>query len=286
MFAELCAHVIDCHELGKIVYLGGDFNSRPGDFNCVTDKSFWNYSENVDKNCNSHGMSFFKDLCSTVNVMPLNHMKFNDEYMQGDFTYHKGDLKSQIDYVLRDRDGLDFVDSFSVIQNNWHLSDHKPVEVILSIYMDISAEIIYRRSRELNFDVANRIPIVTRFKGDYDYPKINDYITSQRDDIIDILEDDMNNNDVENALCNLDDILQKAHKAPGMRLKSRKACNKINSMKRVNDSFKKYKDTLSNPVSSGRDREQALNDYLDARKDVHKEVLERVHCMEECNFQQ
>ena len=35
MFAELCAYVLDCHERSKIVYLGGDFNSRPGDFNCI-----------------------------------------------------------------------------------------------------------------------------------------------------------------------------------------------------------------------------------------------------------
>ena len=118
MFAELCAYVLDCHERNKIVYLGGDFNSRPGDFNCIMHENSWKYSNNVDKNCNSHGKKFFKDLCSTADVMPLNNMKNKKACMPGDFTYHKGDLKSQIDFILCDRDGLDFVDSFCVIQNN------------------------------------------------------------------------------------------------------------------------------------------------------------------------
>ena len=184
--------------------------------------------------------------------MPLNHMKNKKACMPGDFTYHKGDLKSQIDFILCDRDGLDFVDSFCVIQNNWHLSDHKPVEATLSISVDIPAKSIYRRSTELNFEVAKRSPTVKRFKGDYDYLKINEYITSQKDYILSTLEDDMNNNDIENALCNLDDQLQKAHRVPRMRLKSRKTCNKINSMSNVNESFNKYKDMLSNSVSSVR----------------------------------
>ena len=50
---------------------------------------------------------------------------------------------------------------------------------------------------------------------------------------------------------------------------------KVNSMSNLNESFNKYKDMSSNPVSSVRDREQVLNDYLDDRKSVHREVLKR-----------
>ena len=116
----------------------------------------------------------------------------------------------------------------------------------LSISVNIPAKSIYRRSTELNFEVAERSPTVNRFKSNYDYLKINEYITSQKDYIISTLEDDMNNNDIENALYNLDDQLQKAHRVPGMRLKSRKTCNKFNSMSNVSESFNKYKDMLSN----------------------------------------
>ena len=41
-----------------------------------------------------------KDLCSTADIMPLNHLKRDKSCMPGDFTYHKGDRKSQIDFVL------------------------------------------------------------------------------------------------------------------------------------------------------------------------------------------
>ena len=111
-----------------------------------------------------------------------------------------------------------------MIKNNWHLSDHKPLEVSLSISINIPANSPYKRSIELNFSMAEKTPNIIRFKGAYDYLKIN-----HKDYMISILERDIYNNNIENALCKLDDQLQKAHRIPGMRVKSRKINNNINS---------------------------------------------------------
>ena len=100
MFAELCAHVIECHSLNKTVFMGGDLNSRPGDLNALN--TSWHYNSNVDVNINGHGRGLFSDMCKTAHIMPINHLKYKRKEFPGDFTYHKGDSKSQIDFALTD----------------------------------------------------------------------------------------------------------------------------------------------------------------------------------------
>ena len=62
MFADVGALLAECKEKGLTPYVGGDFNSRPGDLNVLDDDDTWKYEPNVDNNTNKHGRRFFKDL--------------------------------------------------------------------------------------------------------------------------------------------------------------------------------------------------------------------------------
>ena len=89
MFTDLASFIMDCHERNKVVFIGGDFNSRPGDLNNIRLDNNWRYEENIDKNNNSHGQTFFKDFCTTADVMPLNHLRYKNRKFCGDYTYEK-----------------------------------------------------------------------------------------------------------------------------------------------------------------------------------------------------
>ena len=45
------------------------------------------------------------------------------------YTYIKLEKRSQIDFVFTNREGMKQVIDFSVVTENWHLSDHLPITV-------------------------------------------------------------------------------------------------------------------------------------------------------------
>ena len=118
MFSELCSYIIECHEHNKTGILRGDFNNRPGELNNIRNNNLWIYTENMDKYSNSHGRTYFPVLCNSADVMPLNHLVFNHSTFQGDYTYHKADMKSQIDFSLTDMNGRNFIKKCNIIQQN------------------------------------------------------------------------------------------------------------------------------------------------------------------------
>ena len=121
MFAELDSLLVRCDENDYIPYIGGDFNSRLGDFNLLC--SSWHYESNVDRTTNSHGRIFMADICKRNNVHPLNHLKYKGVSYDGDFTDYKNEKMSQIDLVLTNDKGKN-VKSFKIVDCNWHISDH------------------------------------------------------------------------------------------------------------------------------------------------------------------
>ena len=99
MFAELDSLLVRCDENDYIPYIGGDFNSRLGDFNLLC--SSCHYESNVDKTTNSHGRIFMADICKRNNVYPLNHLQYKGVSYDGDFTYYKNEKMSQMTLFLR-----------------------------------------------------------------------------------------------------------------------------------------------------------------------------------------
>lgn len=52
-----------------------------------------------------HGRVYFTDSCKRNNVLPLNYLILGDTTFHSDLTHHKGDKRSQIDYVITDSVG-------------------------------------------------------------------------------------------------------------------------------------------------------------------------------------
>ena len=115
--------------------------------------------------------------------MPINHLMYNSKEFPGDFTHIKADMKSQIKFALTDRNGRKLIQEFNIIQENWHLTDHKPIELKLSLNMNIDSSTLYLRDVDLNFDISNIKQKIPRFNKLYDYGKIGSYLIANSESI-------------------------------------------------------------------------------------------------------
>ena len=147
---------------------------------------------------------------------------YNSKEFPGDFTYIKADMKSQIDFALIDRIGRKLIQEFNIIQENWHLTDHKPIELQLSLNLNIDSSTLYLRAVDLNFDITNIKQNIARFNKLYDYGKTESYLIANRESIDKSIANYLSVTDVENAIIILDNLLQETHRIPGSRLKLKK----------------------------------------------------------------
>ena len=139
MFSRLASDIISSRENGMIPLIGGDFNSRIGDPSSFVNSSSWSYNINIDTITNKHGRTFFRDFCSTCDIMPINCVKFRNLDIDNDFTVIGGNGRSQIDFALTDAQGKREIQCFKILNEDWHLSDHRPIvlEIEVSAYIDI-----------------------------------------------------------------------------------------------------------------------------------------------------
>ena len=150
------AYIKECHDNGKVVFMGGDWNSRRGNFNLLSDDSTWIYNNNIDNIKNGHGRIFSPEICKVGKMIPINHLKYKGNVFDGNFTYQSGHKKRQIDFVMTDIKGRENIVKFNIIENNWHLSDHKPVG--LKIAIDREADKEQQRISQLQSNVT--IPVL------------------------------------------------------------------------------------------------------------------------------
>ena len=155
---------------GYTPYIGGDFNSRIGDINTISQKGLkWKFEENIDKGENGNKASF-KDMCQVLNILPLNHCLYNKKKFAGGFTYHKAGKKSQIDFILTNNVGRRNVDEFTLVTEGWHFSDHIPIDMNTRLKYDISALSLLLRSKSL---ITPTCPLrnnhLKTFKKDFDF---------------------------------------------------------------------------------------------------------------------
>ena len=101
---------------------GGDLNGRFG--NLIKLPMAWaKYRPNPDKEINSHGKTL-KSISSSYNCFILNNLSLPNRHFDGNFTFRKGDRKSQADVCFSNHTGIDFIESFEVIELGWKPSDH------------------------------------------------------------------------------------------------------------------------------------------------------------------
>ena len=139
MFSDLSTLLLTARENNLIPIMGGDINCRFGDLNAAFYNTGSLYANNIDISSNTHGLTYGTDLCNSANIFPLNHLIHRHFEFQGDFTYFKANKKSQIDMVYTNTQGLDFIKGFNICNENWHFSDHRPVEVSMICVERINA---------------------------------------------------------------------------------------------------------------------------------------------------
>ena len=109
LFPDLAKTLIDCNERGIVPIIGGDFNSRPGNFEILDDDE-WKYEQNMDIRTNKHGRTFLRDLCQSCKVKPVNGLIYRNRVFHNDFTFFRGSAKSQIDFSMTNRKGRKYIE--------------------------------------------------------------------------------------------------------------------------------------------------------------------------------
>jgi len=270
MFAEISAHLVDCHNKSHTPIIGGDFNSRPGNFDIFCNM---NYAPNQDQNRNSHG-TYFTDLCNIGSVFPLNHLKYKGKQFPGKYTYHKSGKNSQIDFVLTNKSGLQNISDFSIVDTNWHLSDHLPLHTSMNVNENISAGGLYRRASELNYEYNPNKFQIKRYTKQYNHEHMKDFLVQNRISIESEVVNDLNSCNIESAITHLYDHVENAHQQCRINTKTDYTHDKSNAiMLKANNDYQNYQKALSTEQSSEQDINSAQLAYSISCKALTSEIL-------------
>ena len=126
----------------QVVLGGGDMNGRVGDVSYRLPLKCMEYLPNVDKVTNNHGNELIK-ICKSFKCYVVNNLKFKSTTFKGDFTFYKGERKSQNDIALANMTALEKLKQFQIYNELWNPSDHTPVSVSFKMNYDISQYIDY-----------------------------------------------------------------------------------------------------------------------------------------------
>ena len=272
MFSDLGSLLIDCREKGLIPFIGGDFNSRPGELRQLGNDISWIYADNVDTKSNKHGTTYFRDLCKIGDVKPVNGLKYLGKKMENDFTFLRRNGKSQIDFCLTSTDGRKRIKKFQIVKNDWHLSDHRPINLLVEINVNTNISELIKRAVDLNYVHSNTSENeIFRMRGTFNYDMITNRMTQRKG----IIENDINQklveSDIPGAIDLLDEHVKSAHKG------ARKKCVHPNSdtsaMDKTNVAFDKFIKTLSNKDSTEGEIQAALDNYILERKAVTLKIM-------------
>ena len=94
----------------------------------------------------------------------------------GDFTYFKGNKKSQIDFAFTNKLGLKLVENFVIQRENWHLSDHRSIQIEINATGMFNSAFLLKRAKELNYEFDPSRATIVRHLGTYDLDVLNNYL--------------------------------------------------------------------------------------------------------------
>ena len=194
-----------------------------------------------------------------------------------DFTYIKNSKKSHIDFILTSKDGLKSVSDFKVVSNDWHLSDHRPVTVTLSLTQTTNANHIYLRALDMNTErlEKNNVP---RLTSRYNYNVVEQYMNEQQSITEQHVTDALQNNDPEAAIELLDGLIQDAHNQPNCKKKSDMNTQKNTKLfDECNAAFEQYCATFEDDKSTPEEKTSIMNHYASLRNKLTVDVLKVDH---------
>ena len=251
-------------------------NCRFGDLNNIhTDNNRLLYEDNADESSNKHGLTYGYDLCRTGNMFPLNHLIYRTKSFDGDYTYFKGNKKSQIDFVYTNKDGLKLVKEFVIHKDDWHLSDHRSVSVEINANRMFNSVFLLKRAKELNYEFDPHRAKIVRHLGTYDMKALTNYLTENDTRLQGDVLSEINRLDINKAVIKLNNHLHDA-----LRVAKKKKIVNINNasktaMERANLEFENYQKSLKGEsIDSSSD---ALKKYQSARNNVSSSMHKTEH---------
>ena len=126
----------NCNNFDECLIVFGDLNCRIGENTKLLE---FNYGKNPDKTVNANGQKLLS-IIREKNFVILNHLQDCGNNFNGDYTFSRGDVKSQIDWILINKSNLHIISDFNVIQRYPEISDHKPVSCKLNLNVSIPLE--------------------------------------------------------------------------------------------------------------------------------------------------
>ncbi len=275
-FADTIAHLLIRMNIGQLLFVGGDFNSRPGNLQRINPQNRFRYRPNTDQATNTHGTQF-GDLCRTTNLIPLNHLEYGNKHYDGQYTYYKGNKKSQIDYVLTDKNGLNCVEELKFINKDWHASDHVPITISVNIQSSTDLKMLYVRSCELNatHSATNYKPRSMK-KVVFDTDACTTHLLVCRPALEHIIQTEDPTSLCEKLTTTLQQSISTSIHKSKVRRNEINQNNMENIMNDANIRFNEYQNTLVNNLPQDTIREASLR-YEVARNKITPLLIEQYH---------
>ena len=111
----------------------GDENCRLGK---LDDLNRYSYTANPDETINNNGTKL-RNLIKSNKLIPINHLIKGNKTYHSDFTFHRGDHKSQIDWIIANNSAISSISNFKVCSDFPSVSDHLPVMVEFNIDLSV-----------------------------------------------------------------------------------------------------------------------------------------------------
>ena len=108
------------------------------------------------------------------------------------------------------------------MNENWHMSDHKPIALNVEIDTTVTCEAILCRAENLNYDVNTEKNNLIQYNKGYNYDQLEEYIIQSKNKIDINVTNKLLENNVNGAIDILNKTLHDAHKIG--RLPKKKIC--------------------------------------------------------------
>ena len=124
----MCSPVNSSH----IIIGGGDLNARVGNITQKLPFTNCKYRENADGTVNDYGR-ILRKICLSAKCYVINNLNIGTKMLDGWFTFHKGNRKSQNDLILTNEKGLTLIKKFKIHDIVTNPSDHTRISVELEV---------------------------------------------------------------------------------------------------------------------------------------------------------
>ena len=150
-------------------------------------------------------------MCFIGDVQPVNGLKYRGKTFDNDFTFFRQNGKSQIDFCLTNKDGRTMLKDFNIISNDWHLSDHRPITLVLELNMNSSVSGLLERALDLNYEHTVK-ENVYQMRGAYNFDTIKNNLMNVKEIVENNVDERIHEGDIVGAIELLEEHIKSAHK--------------------------------------------------------------------------